>query len=240
MTLFEHRVGDRGPYPPAADDQYEHERSTLDRSPIPVSAGRATPTRRVERPRHSGRRVRVAHLGQDALARALLAGGGRGDDHLAGRLLDHGRVVSPTKRSRTRPRPPRMAPPRMRVGSSAARTMASAPARLGHDRLAHRAPTHHRGGHLRLPSLLPHLLCPGEHAFRDADPVLGHPRVDRRGHRDLEHAAPRARRPRLPRRRARRRGRPTVPMMSSSSDSPGTRMLPYSASSRSRSFSHSA
>ena len=45
-------------------------------------------------------------------------------------------VVSPTKRSRARPRPPRIVPPRSRLGSSAPRMIASTPRRRASETMA--------------------------------------------------------------------------------------------------------
>ena len=112
-----------------------------------------------------------------------------GEDHLAGRLLDHVAGGLPTKRSRTRPRPPRIAPPRTRdglLGGEHDRLHAAA-ARLGHDRLAHGAAAHHRRGHLHPSYSSPTSLARASTRFASLHPLLRHARVDRQRHRDLEH-----------------------------------------------------
>ena len=133
-------------------------------------------------------------------------------------------VTSPTNASlRPPPRPPSSAPPRTRVGSSAARTIASTPRRRASSTIACPA---RRARTVAVATcdalvLLPHRLGPPQRRARLLELRVGQPRVDRQRHRHLEDPQRLDRRRRVARRPRRRRSsdasRPAVWTMSSSS-----------------------
>ena len=123
--------------------------------------------------------------------RGLGVGGRRREDHLAGRLLDH--VAGGLARRTGRwcaGSPPRIAPPRMRLGASAASTIASTPRRLASATIA--APAV-RPRTIAVATSTPSYSSPtsfarGQRPARPSRPCSGgHARVDRQRHRHLEH-----------------------------------------------------
>ena len=176
MTLREHRVRDRRAHPAA------RQRSGRTSSAHSTSAARAD--------RGLGRSASPAGRTLRSPRGPRLAGRRRGEDHPARRLLDHVAVMSPTKRSRGPPRPPSSARRARGVGSSAASTIASTPRRRASSTIAW--PTvraaHHRRRDLDALVLLADRLRPRAAPARAFLTLLvGHARVDRQRHRDLEH-----------------------------------------------------
>ena len=215
MALGEHRVRDRGPHAPAADDQDEHVGPTL----------------------HPPRTAQLTlALGQNALAGALLARRRRGEDHLAGRLLDHV-AGGLARRSGRAPGRGRRGSRRRARGWAPRRPARSPRRRAGAPRTRSPGPTV-RPRTIAVATSTPSYSSPTSLArastrLASCDPLVRHARVDRQRHRDLEHVerlehraalallGVLGRQPAGGARRCRRRA---------SSPNTGTRMLPYSAS----------
>src|SRR4051812_6832356 len=119
--------------------------------------------------------------------RLLVGGRRRGEDHPAGRLLDHvlrdisNEVVE--RRPPAEQRPP--ADPRRLLGREHDR-LDPAPARLLHDRLTGAPGTHRRGRHLDALVLLPDRLHAPQRRAGALELRVRQPRVDGQRHRHLE------------------------------------------------------
>ena len=136
-------------------------------------------------------RLRTSVRGSSSARRPPLSPRGGGEDHPAGRLLDHVARRSRPRTGRAAPtRPPSSAPPRVRVGSSAASTIASTPRRFASDddRRAHRPRAHHRGrDHHALVLLADLLRARAAPRLAARDLLVRHARVERQRHRHLDH-----------------------------------------------------
>src|SRR5215218_5741278 len=131
---------------------------------------------------------RGTESGKNALAGVLLTRRRRGQDHPAGRLLDHvaGGVSDEAVTGPTVPAENGTAPDPGGLLRREHDRLDAAPSRLRDDRLAGGPAPDHGGGHLHALVFLADLLGPRKHPLRLLHPLFGDARIDRQRHRDLE------------------------------------------------------